>query len=102
MKRNKPRRWASMDDPAVEATTLDAIVKFSDELDGQQPVSIDQFLMNYPTLSHEIRPYLETIVRVRNGLVHLKLSEAESISLLSKVQNRVADLRSTGAVLDRR
>ena len=91
-----------MDDSDLEAATFEAIVKFSDELDHRRHISIDDFLLQYPEASQQVRPYLETVLNVRNNLAHIRLSQAESITLFSNICKRLSNTNSSCTGLDRR
>ena len=93
-----------MDSADLDAMTLDAIVKFTEELERSPRISIDAYLANNRLDSDELRPYFETLVKVRNCLAHVRLSDEESASIFARVRNRVANAgkATASAILDRR
>lgn len=86
----------------LNGATLEAVVKFAEELDHRPRASIEEFLLDYPQGAPDLRLMLETIARVRNSLAHVKLSPQESTDLFSIVENKIAGMAKAATKLDRR
>lgn len=86
----------------INGATLEAVIKFSEELDHRPRASIDEFLLDYPKCASDLRPMLETIAHLKFSLSHVKLSPQKSTELFAIVENRIAGMADTATKLDRR
>lgn len=89
-----------MDNGDLDGVAVEAIAKFTETLDQTPGASVEDFLRDYPMASSDLRAFLETVVRVRNSLAHIRLTPEASGALFKRVRGRVARaVNSAGAVV---